>query len=215
MNPNYPQGFYPQQPYGYQPPHPPHPPKQEIPSSARAVKIVFAILAPLLWFIALALPAYNDDVYGALCLVMGWSMLITGNILAFFAWFSNLPFWIGFFMFVIGNGRKGKIAALILAASGLMLSMGALTVSEVALNEGGSMSEAHVSSGMFVWMFAYVLVLVGSILFLVLNKNRNENPPMPPPPNPPAPDPYNPYPPVDPYAQYPPQDMGNNPWGNS
>lgn len=222
MNPNYSQGYY-QQPYGYQPP-PPVPPQPKIATGAIAVKITMGILAPLLWFIALALPAYNQHVYGIFCLVMGWSMIFTGNILAFLAWFSNLPFVIGFFLFVIGNGRKGKIAAIVLAAVSLVLSFGALTVTKVVGSDNSPdyvhedfMKPAYPSYGMFVWMGAYLLLLIGAIVFLFL-RNSHKNDSLPP-GVPPMPENQNPYPPVDPYAEftlpYPPElpeNRGENPW---
>lgn len=222
MNPNYGQGYY-QQPYGYRPP-PPVPPQPKVSTAASAIKITIGILAPLLWFIALALPAYNEKVYGIFCLVMGWSMIFTGNILAFFAWFSNLPFIISFFLFVIGNGRKGKIAAIVLAGVSLALSFGALTVTKVVGNDGGNvfdnddfMKTAYPSYGMFVWMGAYLILLIGAIVFIYLrNSDAVETPaagiPL-------MPENQNPYPPFDPYTeytmQYPPElpgEHGENPW---
>lgn len=220
MNPNFQQGYY-QQPYGYQPP-PPKPPQPEIPMAAKTVKITLGIIAPLIWFIALALPAYNQQVYGVFCLAMGWSMIFTGNILAFFAWFSNLPFFIGFFLFVIGNGRKGKIAAIVLASVALVLSFGALTVTRVIGSDDSPdyvredfMKPANPAYGMFVWMASYIVLLVGATVFLAIRNNSKNN--QLPPEIPPMPE--NPYPPMDPYAeftlQYPPelpQDRGENPW---
>lgn len=227
MNPNYPQGYY-QQPYGYRNPLP-VPPRPTVPPAATAVKITIAVLAPLLWFIALALPAYNEKVYGIFCLAMGWSMIITGNLLAFFAWFSNLIFWTSFFFLAIGNGRKGKLTSLVLASLSLLLALGALSVTKVVgddgdlFNDQDFMKPAHPAYGMFVWMFSYLLIIVGSGIYLLLRNSRNNSgladglPPMPQQNS-------NPYPPIDPYTQFPsefppefpPAELppGYNPWDN-
>lgn len=188
MNNPYPQGYY-QQPYGqFQPPSLPQEPQPS--PAAKNTRIIFAILVPLAWVIALFLPAYNDDVPGILCLAMGWSMIFTGNMLAFFAWASNILFWISYFMYVFGN--KGKVVSTVLSGIGLILTLGALTVSEVAKNEGGMMSPASASIGAYTWIFSYFLLLAGSILFHTLRNNTVEV--MPPQ-----------IPVQDPYAQYPPQ----------
>ena len=224
MNPHYPQGYY-QQPYGYHNPLPPVPPPPAAPPAATAVKITIAVLAPLLWFIALALPAYNEKVYGIFCLVMGWSMIITGNLLAFLAWFSNLIFWTSFFFFAIGNGRKGKLTDLILASISMLLALGALSVTKVVgddgdlFNDQDFMKPAHPAYGMYVWMFSYLLIIIGSAIYLLLRNSRN-NPGLPPVP----PQNSNPYPSIDPYTQFPtefPPDFppaelppGHNPWDN-
>lgn len=113
------------------------------------------------------LPAYNEEVLGVLCLGFGWSMLFTGNFLAFLAWLSWLPFWMSFFFFVIGKRRK--TAALVLDGISLVMSLGALTVSEVAANEGGVMHPAHPAYGMFVWMAAHLLLLAGSAILTILS----------------------------------------------
>lgn len=187
------------------------PPKPDLPSPAKTVKIIFSILPPLIWVIALLLPAYTPNVPGVLCAAMGWSMLVTGNFLAFLAWFANLPFWTGYFLFVIGNQRKK--AALILSAGAFVLSLGALTVSEVARNEGGMMDAASPSFGMAVWMSSMLLLALGSFLFNVLRGSpeqqlqKNSVPPQ----YPPAQN-YPPQFPPSPQQQYPPPPPDQNPW---
>lgn len=163
---------------------------------------------------------------------MGWSMLFTGNIYAFFAWCSNLPFWVSYFLFVIGNRRATKIAALITAACSLLLAFGALTVSKVAESESGmNMRPANANYGLFIWLAAYVLVISGSMAYVVLLQKQQDisaeslpqTPLYPPvqhpsqyPPQYPPSEYQSPYPPADPYAQQPPlPEQGYNPWENN
>lgn len=214
MNQVPPPGYYP--PPAYPQYYPQAPRNNGQTPAARAVRIAFSILAPALWLLALVLPAYNDEVLGVLCLGFGWSMLFTGNFLAFLAWLSWLPFWISFFFFVIGNKRK--TAAMVLAGISLAMSLGALTVSEVAANEGGSMHPAHPAYGMFVWMAAHLLLLTGSAILTFISPTAEmQQPVYYPPPQPyyppPSPNSWMPPPPAQ-QQQWPPQHPPHDPYAN-
>lgn len=128
------------------------------------VRWIFGITIPLIWAAALFFPAYSDGTPGLMCFIMGWTMLFSGNLFAFGAWFSNLPFWISFFLLMFGRRPGAYSAALILAALALMLSFGALSVKEVMLNEAGFVKAVHPSISVYIWLSANILLTSGAVI---------------------------------------------------
>lgn len=136
-------------------------------STRKLVKWICGGAAALFWIVALFLPAYSDGTPGVLCVLFGWSMLLSGNTLAFIAWFGNLPFWIGYFMFIFGKRKAIFLVAILMGSCAFLFSFGALTVSEVAQNEGGSMTDVSPAAATYVWMISGVLLIAGSAINLV------------------------------------------------
>lgn len=197
--------------------YPPQQPQQELSGLHASTKVFFAIAIPLIWFIALWLPAYSNGTKGGVCLLFGWSMLFTGNGWAFFAWLANFPFWIGYFMFALSKRKKPHVAVIVLAAISLVFSVGALTVTKIEsdISSGVGMEHVESSIGAWTWMFSIAILLVGSVISVTSTAEL----PMPsfaqqfnqPPANyyqnyPPQAQPYYPpqnYPPQYPQQQYP------------
>lgn len=139
--------------------------------NSRNVRLIFGIAIPLIWTAALFFPAYSDGTPGLMCFVMGWTMLFSGNLVAFGAWFSNLPFWISYFLLMFGRRSGAYTAALILAAIALMLSFGALSVTEVMQNEAGFVKTVHPSLSVYVWLLANILLTTGVV---IIRKKRSD-----------------------------------------
>jgi hypothetical protein len=133
-------------------------------NSGRNVRMIFGIVIPLTWIAALFFPAYSDGTPGLLCFIMGWTMLFSGNLFAFGAWVSNLPFWISFFLLMFGRRSGAYNAALFLAAFALMLSLGAFSVTEVMQNEAGLVMAVHPSLSVYVWLSANILLTTGAVI---------------------------------------------------
>lgn|GEM_PF-1470672 len=131
---------------------------------SRNVRLIFGIAIPLIWTAALFFPAYSDGTPGLMCFVMGWTMLFSGNLFAFGAWFSNLSFWISFFLLMFGRRPAAQSAAVILAAIALMLSFGALSVTEVMQNEAGFVKAVYPSLSVYIWLFANILLAAGAVI---------------------------------------------------
>lgn len=153
--------MYPQNYPGYYPP--PLPQKDPEASTRRTIKLVFGICAVCFWAIALALPAFSDGTPGILCFIFGWTCIFT-NFFAFVAWLGNIPFIIALFLFFFGKARGTFIAALILSSIAVLFSFGAVTISEIATNEAGSMHPVSASYGTFVWMISEILLMCGAII---------------------------------------------------
>jgi hypothetical protein len=146
--------------------------------SSQKVKKVFIFLVPILWAIALFLPAYifpagdgssaKESMLGIWCFVFGWFALFT-NPLAFLAWLANIPFWKTYFEFVSGAPiKKGMV---VFAAAALLLSLSALAITELANNEGGVSNSAYPSIGAFVWIASMLTLLVG---LLVVKRSQGQ-----------------------------------------
>lgn len=129
------------------------------------VRWIFGIAVPLIWTAALFFPAYSDGTPGIMCFAMGWTMVFTGNLFAFGAWFSNLPFWISFFLLMFGRRQRAHSAALILAVLATLLSFGAFSVTEVMLNEAGFVKSVHPSLAVYIWLSANILLTAGAVVF--------------------------------------------------
>lgn len=128
------------------------------------IRWIFGIVVPFFWIAGLFFPAYSDGTPGLMCFIMGWTMLFTGNFFAFGAWFSNLPFWISFFLLMFGRRQGAHSAALILAALALMLSFGALSVTEVMQNEAGFVKTVHPSLSVYIWLSANILLTARAVI---------------------------------------------------
>lgn len=125
---------------------------------------IFGIAVPFFWITALFFPAYSDGTPGIMCFAMGWTMIFSGNLFAFGAWFSNLPFWISYFL-VMFSRRSGALnASMVLAVIALMLSFGSLTVTEVMQNEAGFVQAVHPSVSVYIWLTANVLLGAGAVM---------------------------------------------------
>lgn len=130
-------------------------------ANTSAIRWIFGIVIPFLWIAGLFFPAYSDGTPGIMCFAMGWTMIFTGNLFAFAAWFSNLPFWISYFL-VMFSRRSGALnASMVLAAVALMFSFGALTVTEVMQNEAGFVRAVHPSVSVYIWLAANVGLVLG------------------------------------------------------
>jgi hypothetical protein len=176
--------------------YPPNYYPQAVPQTASSsgLKIIFIIIVPMLWLGALWLPAYTNDTRGFVCLIFGWSMVLTGNFLAFLAWMGNFLFWTSFFMLAIGKRKKVLRASSILAGIAFVFSFGALTVSEVSRDYSLQTEEVGIDIGAWVWIFSNALLVTGAILAA---QQAPEIIPVPL-----AQQPY--YPPQNYYGNYPP-----------
>ena len=140
------------------------------------MKKIFIYLIPFLWIVALFLPAYifppsyhdNKEVMyrGFMCLIFGWA---DGHVTIFGAWFANIPFLISYLMFLSKNPIK-KFSVL-LSAFAFCLSLLALTINTLILDEAGNTSATYPSIGAFVWIGSILLLLIGNIAVYRLQKN--------------------------------------------
>ncbi|HEU4718735.1 MAG TPA: hypothetical protein VFU15_12915 [Bacteroidia bacterium] len=148
------------------------------PAKRSPLALIKGICFPLslvFYLLALMSHAYSDGTYGITCAAMGWSIILTGNLLAFIAWFSNIPFWTAFFMFVISRKKNVHMTAFWLSAVALLFSMGAFAVHEVMENEGGMSHMVEIAGGAYTWMASYAILLTGTILSTTtLKKVENE-----------------------------------------
>lgn len=129
------------------------------------IKKVFVYLVPALWVIALFLPAYifpgGGSMLGIWCFIWG-GVPGTGSIIAWLAWFSNIPFYISYFRFC--SSKPIKIFHLILSGLAFIFSLGALTINEMIINEAGGTNPARPSIGAFVWIGSILMLFVGNIV---------------------------------------------------
>jgi hypothetical protein len=131
----------------------------------RATKSIFSAVAGGLWLIALALPAYTDDVPGLGALIFGWMLAFDGESLGFVGWMANAPFVVAIFMFMIGRRPSIIRAALILSIIAAVFSLGAFTVDEVP-NYGGT-TNVSPYIGCYTWVFSVLVLMVGVIVYYV------------------------------------------------
>lgn len=110
------------------------------------------------------MPAYHVTglrlVYGQECFSMGWSMLFMGKMIAFIAWFANIPFAVSFF--ITAQGKNPNKAGLVLSGIAFAFSLFAGRISDLPLNEGGALHPVTAEPGMFVWMTGMLILLVGN-----------------------------------------------------
>lgn len=149
--------------YYQSPQFPPQQPLYPDWQGRRATKSIFSAVAGGLWLIALALPAYTDDVPGLGALIFGWMLAFDGESLGFIGWFSNFPFFVAIFLFMIGRRPAIIRAALILSIIATVFSLGAFTVDEVP-NYGGHTSVSPYL-GCYTWVFSVILLMIGVIVY--------------------------------------------------
>lgn len=130
----------------------------------RRTKKIVAFSALLFWLTALFMPAYHVTrlrlVYGRECFSMGWGMLFMGKMIAFIAWFANIPFVVS--VFITAQGKNPNKAGLVLSGVAFAFSLFAGMISDLPLNEGGTLHSVTAEPGMLVWMTGMLILLVGN-----------------------------------------------------
>jgi len=130
-------------------------------------RTVFIFLVPALWIVALFLPAYifpgdsnnaSESMMGIWSFVFGW----VANPLAFLAWLANIPFLKTYFE--LQSGKLINKGMVIFAGAAFLLSLSALTITELPNNEGGVSNPAYPSIGAFVWIASMLALFVGTII---------------------------------------------------
>ena len=130
------------------------------------IKKFFIFLIPALWIIALFLPAYifppslydskQATYFGYYCLLLGWA----GSGLAFVAWISNLPWLISYILFA--SKKPVRMKSIIFAGIAFILSLSALTITELIRDEAGHIRQVQVSIGTYIWILSMLALLIGN-----------------------------------------------------
>lgn len=131
------------------------------PKAEHNVQRFFTWAVPLLWGVALVLPAYSNGTRGFTCLTMGWGALIMGNLKAFLAWLANVPFFLAYRRYV---WQKGSLkVTIVIALIAVFLSLTGLLLNDLEENEGGSLHRVTPSYGALLWFGSMVILMFGCI----------------------------------------------------
>lgn len=133
-----------------------------------AVKKILVLVSVLFYLISLFSLAYvgsqsDNSWYGFMCLGFGWMSLIL-NPPAFFAWLANFPFFVNVFMVLFSKRTWSRIVTFIIAIFTLLLAVGALDVTELMRDEGGHTEPATFGTGLYLWIFSIIIIVVAAAL---------------------------------------------------
>ncbi len=139
------------------------------------LKKTFIILIPVLWIIALFLPAYifppsaydskQATYFGYDCLLWGWA----GGGIAFIAWISNLPWLISYIL--LASKKSARKKSIVFAGIAFALSLSALTTTELLRDEAGHTGQVNASIGAYVWILSMLTLLIGNIILYKIKSN--------------------------------------------
>lgn len=130
----------------------------------KILKLILLVVSVLLFIFACSLPVYYSDngneYSGFSALIVGWVQFFHNPVI-FVAWFANIFYFISL---ICGFFRKLYVMNILIIVVGLFLSLLSFLPESFMTDEGGTISDVRTGFGVYVWIFAFFLMMIRGML---------------------------------------------------